>query len=81
MLVLKEPKNCSLLSEVYRKQQQILHAIVDDLLNYEQVFEVVFNAHNCCFISSTDLYNYIRFKLTVVAKVSAPLLQLSKVMK
>lgn len=81
MLILKEPKNCSLLSEVYEKQQQILHAIVDDLLNYEHVFDVVFNPHKRCFISSTDLYNHIRFKLTVVDNVSALLLQLSKVMK
>ena len=80
VLILKEPKNCPLLCEVYKKQQQRLHAIVDDLLNFEQVFNVVFNAQKCCSIRITDFYNRIRFKLTVVVSVSARLLLLLKVM-
>ena len=39
-LFLKEPKCCLLLSEVYKRQQLRLQAIVDDVMKLEQLFDV-----------------------------------------
>ena len=40
MLILEEPKNCPLLSEVFNSQQQRLQAIVDDLMEIKELSDV-----------------------------------------
>ena len=40
MLILEEPRNCPLLSEVFNSQQQRLQVIVDDLMEIEELSDV-----------------------------------------
>ena len=52
MLILEEPKRCAVLSRVYKCQQLRLQAIVDDLMEIEELSDVSTNSLYDCMFSN-----------------------------